>query len=127
MKCRLDGDESCRRCRQAGVPCVFVPRANAAASTARTSPSSHSTSQSTSAGVLQRLIHIETLLGITGSATGAEAEGGDSEDETREGDGQHEDPQYPLRSAVEDLRKVAPGCVNAIIWRRSTVQDLWSR
>lgn len=119
MKCRLEGNKICKRCRQSGVQCVFVPRANAA----RTP----STSSSTSATVLQRLAHIETLLGINESTVDADTERVDSEDEIRENDGQNVVPQDARYRAVEDLRRLVPGCANAVIWRHDLVRELWSR
>lgn len=127
MKCRLDNGNTCRRCHRAGVPCIFVPRANAAGLPGTVSVVDRS--QLTMGNdVLQRLKAIEDHLGFGsfagGSSDTATVSGGlDGSEE----DGDDVDPvSTALWEAVRSLRRCCPPTVNPVIWHRKTIKYLWS-
>ncbi|EED21458.1 conserved hypothetical protein [Talaromyces stipitatus ATCC 10500] len=126
MKCIAeDNSDGCRRCRRSGLPCIFVPRANAATLpefNTRASESGFKTD------VLRRLKIIEDTLGLSEAhnAPSEHIDCGDCE-------GSDDDEGYPdefnslhaLWDAVVILQSSAPGFVPRSIWRRHTVRDLW--
>lgn len=125
MKCKLDDDTTCRRCRRTGLPCIFVPRANAA--TNPPLPPLISRPQETSNSILQRLGYIENLLGIRTPHVSADVEN----PRISGGSGISNSPsgglEDSLQIAVAKLREVAPKDVSDIIWHDETIHELWSR
>ncbi|KIW14252.1 hypothetical protein PV08_07034 [Exophiala spinifera] len=119
MKCRPGDDSACRRCLRAGVPCIFVPRANAAGIGI---PSIQPTTTETTLGfsILHRLQKIEDLLGISESATPD-----DASDAVSNGDPDVL-PQNTFWNAVAVLRNLAPARVTPAVWERGTIMSLWS-
>ncbi|RHZ53575.1 Zn(II)2Cys6 transcription factor domain-containing protein [Aspergillus thermomutatus] len=117
MKCVVEDNDVCRRCRRAGLPCIFVPRANAA-----TLPNSvllGPQEDDFKGDVLRRLQIIEERLGLSdafGGSHGAPADEDLSPDFSSLG---------ALWDAVVVLRRTAPSSVPASIWRKSTVKELW--
>lgn len=134
----------CRRCLRSGVPCIFVPRANAA-----TLPSGllamaagrSSMDQPFKDDVLKRLQALEEYLGFS-SATGREQSGGGDDEEmddnedgeaTRSTNSDDED-EIPvayvslgaLWEATGVLCESAPPSVPRQIWKKATVGELWS-
>ncbi|KAL3446973.1 hypothetical protein BJX65DRAFT_107310 [Aspergillus insuetus] len=124
MKCVIENNETCRRCRRSGLPCVFVPRANAA-----TLPESVMALQDSDfkRDVLNRLRAIEEKIGLSPAANPAsecpeepeiENDGGDTSSES--------DGLGTLWEAVAVLQRSAPSGVPPVIWRKATVKELWS-
>lgn len=126
MRCFLDNDTICRRCRRAGVPCVFVPRANAAG-VSSLQPSKDGLAGHRDASILRRLHTIETLLGISEPESLADAEVGDGVDEIRANVDRGTAAQDPFWRAVAVLRSAAPNRVNPSIWEEGLIRDLWSQ
>lgn len=125
MKCLTeDSSAECRRCRRSGLPCIFVPRANAA-----TLPELKNGSREGGfkTDVLRRLQVIEDALGLSEasnrrleSVDAGDNEGFDEEEETLDdfnGLGALWDAAVILQSA--------PCSVPRTIWRRRIVRDLW--
>lgn len=130
MKCVIeDNSDSCCRCQRSGIPCVFVPRANAAS--LPDSIWTHVGASSNFKGdVLHRLQVIEGYLGLPRSVSAAapnEAAAGKEEDCDEQtltltelaGLG-------PLWDAATVLKKSAPASLPPSIWSRTTVEHLWS-
>ncbi|OJJ02065.1 hypothetical protein ASPVEDRAFT_62226 [Aspergillus versicolor CBS 583.65] len=120
MKCVVEGNNICRRCRRSGVPCIFLPRANAA-----TLPESVMALQDDEfkADVLHRLEVIEERIGLSGAKS--ELQGADS----AEADGTRElSPESEglgsLWEAVAVLQRSVPQSVPSI-WRGDIVKELW--
>ncbi|KAL2851185.1 hypothetical protein BJY01DRAFT_232998 [Aspergillus pseudoustus] len=124
MKCVSEGNESCRRCRRSGLPCVFVPRLNAA-----TLPESVLALQDKDfkADVLNRLRAIEEKMGLFPAS---DRTFGSTQDSEEAHDQQHPSPEpdglETLWEAVGVLQRSAPNVVATLIWRKSTVKELWS-
>ncbi|KAF6835736.1 C6 finger domain-containing protein [Colletotrichum musicola] len=132
MKCRLDGGPTCRRCLRAGVPCVFVPRANSASHRESISLASilQANDQSTSfnKSVILRLKRLEEHLGLPAL--------GDIEEATCTSPASPElpihEPESPgdeslsaLWSAVAVLRRTCSSQVNPNIWEKPMIKRLW--
>ncbi|KAL4781132.1 hypothetical protein BJX76DRAFT_350410 [Aspergillus varians] len=123
MKCIIEGNDVCRRCRRAGLPCVFVPRANAA-----TLPESMMALQDDAfkADVLHRLKIIEERIGVSPGAGPSSQSTAQNEVEDDE-----QDPSLELGSlgslweAAAVLQRSAPTSVAPLIWRKGTVRELW--
>lgn len=65
MKCRIDSGNTCRRCERAGLPCIFVPRANASAFMVPASmPLAEMASYDVTRDILRRVKIIEDHLGL---------------------------------------------------------------
>lgn len=148
MKCvDSQNPQGCRRCVRSGVPCIFVPRANAATlpegllmMAAGGSP----LDQTFRAGVLHRLQTIEAYLGFpTGDDGKLPVEGGvedgieeDVEDEVEPGRmaGSGDDDVVPVEyaslgalwEATAVLQASAPASVPEMIWKKATVGSLWT-
>ncbi|KAL4728199.1 hypothetical protein ACLX1H_004940 [Fusarium chlamydosporum] len=116
MKCVIQGNsETCRRCRRAGLPCVFVPRANAAQLPLVSEPLDLEFKNN----VLSRLKLVEERLGLLGeNSMNLEMFAGAHERSPEPAEG-------PLWNAVLQLQKCSPGLPPAI-WQRDTVESLWS-
>ncbi|KXJ87213.1 hypothetical protein Micbo1qcDRAFT_124941 [Microdochium bolleyi] len=130
--------DTCRRCHRAGLPCVFVPRANAA--TLPDLPGLDSRSPEVpdehfKRDVLGRLRLIEDCLGLS-SATPTLGDGETSICETGHettvsdfaDDDMFSDPAMsPLWDALAVLRQTCPaGAVPAPTWRKAAIVQLWS-
>jgi hypothetical protein len=121
MKCVPAGNtDTCQRCHRSGLPCVFLPRANAA-----TLPNDVLTGLNDGnfkEDVLHRLKVIEDTLGIS---TAEEAE----LDWRAEDSDEEFSPDYRslsgLWGAVEVLEKSAPNSLPSSIWYKSTIKQLW--
>lgn len=116
MKCIVQGNsESCRRCRRAGLPCVFVPRANAAQLPLVSEPLDLEFKNH----VLSRLKIVEERLGLSGdnnmSLEMFAAAQEPSPEPTNE----------PLWNAILQLQRCSPS-LPTTIWQRDTVESLWS-
>ncbi|KAL2869644.1 uncharacterized protein BJX67DRAFT_370833 [Aspergillus lucknowensis] len=123
MKCVIENNETCRRCRRSGLPCIFVPRANAA-----TLPENVMALQDSDfkRDVLNRLRAIEEKIGLSPAADQTSEPISEPRGE-REGDISSEsDSLKTLWEAVAVLKRSAPSSVPPIIWRRGTVKELWS-
>ena len=124
MKCRIDNGRTCRRCYRAGVPCVFVPRANAAGLPG--SVAGDRSQGELSKDVLRRLKVIEDHLGLNlpgGPVDHRTVDSGDYVDsEETPGD---KAPNSTLWSAVKCLRACSPTSVDPIIWQQKTIKYLW--
>ena len=125
MKC-MPGknlNDTCRRCHRAGLPCVFVPRANAAALPELTIDS---LDRSFKRDVLRRLKDIEGFIGIasmsshTAVDTYASDEGADGTSSADDGN------LESLWKATKILQECSPKHVPTTIWRKSLVKSLWS-
>jgi hypothetical protein len=130
MKCRIDkGNTTCRRCQRSGVPCVFVPRANAALSIdclQVTDGRQLEFNRST----LRRLEAIEGCLGLSTPEDSGSTNATDDTDDFGEIAGQQggsKDPTLrPLWQAIACLRKMRLGSsVDVAIWRKSILKHLW--
>ncbi|KAF2450418.1 hypothetical protein P171DRAFT_377462 [Karstenula rhodostoma CBS 690.94] len=124
MRCILGNGQACRRCHRAGLPCIFVPRANAA-SIAGLLPSDK-TDTNFKNDVLHRLQVIEGLLGI-------EAQDLVPEDAPRASEALSDDtpPEFSGFDALwEALNILQESCVNmsvpSTVWDRNTVGHLWA-
>ncbi|KAL3469950.1 hypothetical protein BJX99DRAFT_267819 [Aspergillus californicus] len=124
MKCILEDNEVCRRCRRSGVPCIFVPRSNAAAL-----PDSVVAQQNDEfkSHVLRRLKLIEDRIGLLDEAPSMDTAIAEESDSIA---GQYLPPLESsslgsLWEQVAVLQRSAPSTVPSSIWRRSIVQELW--
>lgn len=126
MKCVVEeNDEKCRRCVGSGLPCVFVPRVNAANLPEHIL--SYVGSDSTfREDVLHRLRVIEEFLGLPnpgGAVEPSDTAGvGDSDEQTLP----EASELSALFNAVSVLEKSSPSSVRSSIWERSTIEQLWS-
>lgn len=126
MKCIAGTGNTCRRCQRSGVPCIFVPRANAAglpSSWPGMNPANVDFNQS----VLRRLKVIEDYLGLDGTDEHTE----ENTVTAVEGVSPANSPNDAaalgrLWGAVACLEKICAGSVNPAIWKQSTVKHLWS-
>jgi hypothetical protein len=116
MKCIVQGNsESCRRCRRAGLPCVFVPRANAAQLPLVSEPLDLEFKNN----ILSRLKIVEDRLGLVGdNSMSFEMFAGAQEQSP-------EPTNEPLWNAILQLQRCSPSLPSSI-WRRDTVESLWS-
>lgn len=124
MRCIPGNTQACRRCQRAGLPCIFVPRANAA------SIAGILTSDKVDANfkndVLQRLQVIEGLLAINPQDSLPEDAPGSCE---MMSDGMS--PVFNGFDALWDaLNVLQESCVNmpipSTVWHRNTVGNLWA-
>ncbi|KAG5661746.1 hypothetical protein KAF25_003985 [Fusarium avenaceum] len=120
MKCVIQGsNETCRRCRRAGLPCVFVPRANAAQLPLLSEPLDLEFKQN----VLSRLKTLEERLNRVGvddlelRVPGMFSSIAEQSPEPT--------PEGPLWDAITLLQKCSQ-VVPPQIWQRDTVESLWS-
>lgn len=123
MKCIIEDNNVCRRCRRSGLPCIFIPRANAA-----TLPESVMALQEDDfkKDVLRRLKIIEDTLGLSAASApfveSAAPHGGSD-------NGEDLSPEFSSLGALWDavvvLQRSAPSSVPTSIWRKSMVKVLW--
>ncbi|KAF3392317.1 hypothetical protein DPV78_010528 [Talaromyces pinophilus] len=125
MKCLIeDNNDECRRCRRSGLPCIFVPRANAA-----TLPEfkNHSRDGGFKTDVLRRLQIIEDALGLS-EASNERLEFVDAGDNEGFDDEEEASDEFNSLGALWDavvILQSAPCSVPRAVWRRRTVRDLW--
>lgn len=123
MKCRIDDGKTCRRCRRAGLRCVFVPRANACAVMLPGSLSAADFAPSDIASdLLQRVKIIEEHLGLSRYVPFQEeavevGPGGEILEE--------DDDMSALWDAASRLEKAVPRHHDARLWNRVTLKHLW--
>ncbi|PWY81640.1 hypothetical protein BO94DRAFT_558070 [Aspergillus sclerotioniger CBS 115572] len=118
MKCVIESNDTCRRCRRSGLPCIFVPRANAA-----TLPDGIMATRDGDFkdDVLRRLRIIEDRLGLSGASRPAvESPPSHNEDISPDFSG-----LGALWDAVVILERTAPSWIPGSVWRKSTVKGLW--
>ncbi|KAF4418735.1 c6 finger [Fusarium acutatum] len=120
MKCVLQGSsEACRRCRRAGLPCVFVPRANAA----QLPSLSGTLDLDFKNNVLSRLKVVEERLSIVADGDmefGAVGMFSGVSEQSPE-----PTPDGPLWNAIVLLQRCSPA-VPPSIWQRDIIESLWS-
>ncbi|KAK8048218.1 hypothetical protein PG994_009948 [Apiospora phragmitis] len=131
MKCRIDNGNTCRRCHRSGVPCIFVPRANAAGlpiNLGILDPSQAEINKT----VMRRLKMIEDYLGLSAPEESC------LETDPPNGQMEEDEPETPedhalsaLWMAAAALEKVCPpsigGGAGSIIWQRNMIKQLWLR
>lgn len=124
MKCIIEGNDSCRRCRRSGLPCIFVPRANAA-----TLPDSVAafTDADFKTDVLRRLKVLEDTLGISIPELASSQSTNLDDGELCDGEELSADFSSlgALWEAAEVLQTSAPSSVPRSIWYKGTVKELW--
>lgn len=123
MKCRIDSGRTCRRCYRAGVPCIFVPRANAAGLPSST-PESRSQSE-LNKDILHRLQVIEDHLGFNLAPATAESHPTSNNDYASEEQAQDGLTPATFWPAIKCLRDSCPSSVGPAIWQPKTVKYLW--
>lgn len=127
MKCIIEQGSTCRRCRRGGLPCVFVPRANAAGVWRPSlNPRTVSESLAGDLGVylLQRVKAIEDHLGLSSTSDGQEVTNGSLD--VDDGEPAEEDPRMePLWRAAAPLERATVGLTGSHLWRRSKVKHLF--
>lgn len=124
MKCITGSGKVCRRCHRAGLPCVFVPRANAATITGLLP--SNDTQSGFRDDVLRRLETIEGLLGIETQGILQEDVMHDTENAPNA-----TPPVFSGFAALwAALNVLQESCltvsVPSTVWDRRTVGNLWS-
>ncbi|KAK7949529.1 hypothetical protein PG988_016168 [Apiospora saccharicola] len=131
MKCRIDNGNTCRRCHRSGVPCIFVPRANAAGlpiNLGMLDPSQAEINKT----VMRRLKMIEDYLGFSAPDDSLCME----TDPSSGGRMEEDEPETPedhalnaLWMAAASLEKICPPSVGGggVIWQRSMIKQLWLR
>lgn len=125
MRCKIDSGSTCRRCQRLGLPCIFVPRANAPALLVPASlPLSAYQPPDVINDVLQRVKTIEDHLGLNSSPSqsnlGIEA----NIDEPMEP--WHDDePLDKLWEVSAIIERCAVGHRDAPLWKRSIIRHLW--
>lgn len=130
MRCEVDPDRSssCRRCRLSNTPCIFKPRANAAAVQEPSSPRPRSESSGALIAaqpkldpqtVLSRLEKIEALLGI--SSSGQPRVDDDVALQSPEADS----PFHGVWTAAAHLKEATRPPQPSTIWSRRVIQQLW--
>jgi hypothetical protein len=126
MKCRIDSGNTCRRCERAGLPCIFVPRANASAFMVPASlPLAEMASYDVTRDILRRVKAIEDHIGIhdteKASAAPPAAECAiEVLDKVRVKDG-----TWSLWKTLASLEDCAMSSHNRALWTKSTVENLF--
>jgi hypothetical protein len=127
MRCIVGTGKVCRRCHRSGLPCIFLPRANAASigNIVDLLPD-ETMDMSFKDGVLERLRVIEELLGINPQELIQEDASSDRRDVE-----QATSPEFSGFDALWDaLSALQESCatmsVPSIMWHRNTVGQLWS-
>ncbi|KAK1994779.1 hypothetical protein LX36DRAFT_660218 [Colletotrichum falcatum] len=131
MKCRIENGSTCRRCLRAGVPCVFVPRANSASHRESISLASllqaNEQSPLLNKSVFLRLKRIEEHLGLPAIGNVDEAESPPSPELTAPEPGTPGETSLgALWGAVSVLRRscCSPNAASKI-WDKATIKRLW--
>lgn len=131
MKCRIDSGNTCRRCERAGLPCIFVPRANASAFMVPASmPLAEMASYDVTRDILRRVKIIEDHLGLPDVGKVDEAEAKPVLTPTTQ-DAPIQ-PNTPARGqlqhlwdAVASLERCIIGPRDAVLWNKGIIQYLW--
>lgn len=142
MKCRIDKGDVCRRCHRAGVPCIFVPRANAAGLPGSIALVDRSQAE-LNREILRRLQALEEQAGFSPSVASAEtpvlarpflhrnahpkvvSHGPEDDEHDEDGDAPPESEELAtIYAGVESLRRCCRGPLDPAIWRRSTIRYL---
>ncbi|KAH7007230.1 hypothetical protein EDB80DRAFT_456041 [Ilyonectria destructans] len=132
MKCRIDSGPSCRRCLGSGVPCVFVPRANAASynlcdDTTSTVPlpisQPNAQLPAPDNAVLRRLKRIEDHIGLPDIDDEIIADA--SESITLDSQGPQDPSLGPLWPAIQVLKSSCSTNTTKEIWTEPLIKRLW--
>lgn len=123
MKCRIESNNTCRRCQRAGLPCIFVPRANASAPLVPASMPTGEVSAQLTRDMLRRLKVIEEHLGLPAAGYGESEPMSVGTVESLDED----DPLNHLWKAAASIERCSPTGQDSQLWRRSTVKELWQR
>ncbi|WDK12789.1 hypothetical protein CGRA01v4_04070 [Colletotrichum graminicola] len=130
MKCRIENGSACRRCLRAGVPCVFVPRANSASHRESISLASllqaNEQSPLLNKSVFLRLKRIEEHLGLPPLSNVDEPESPPSPEMTALEPGTPGETSLgALWGAVSVLRRSCSSNVSSNIWDKVMIKRLW--
>ncbi|KAJ6781653.1 hypothetical protein PWT90_01403 [Aphanocladium album] len=131
MKCRIDSGNTCRRCERAGLPCIFVPRANASAFMVPASmPLAEMASYDVTRDILRRVKIIEDHLGLPSSGKVDEVEAKPvitpvSHDAPSQADAPAGGQLQHLWDAVASLERCTTGARDAVLWNKNIIQYLW--
>lgn len=126
MKCRIDSGNSCRRCERAGLPCIFVPRANASAFMVPASlPLTEMASYDVTRDILRRVKAIEDHVGIhdagkVGAAPSAPEYANEVPEKTRA-----KDSTWNLWEILAPLEDCAMPSYSRALWTKGTVEELF--
>ncbi|KAL2823840.1 hypothetical protein BDW59DRAFT_92728 [Aspergillus cavernicola] len=125
MKCLMEDNDVCRRCRRSGLPCIFIPRVNAA-----TLPDGVIAPQDDEfkTDVLRRLKMIEDRLGFSDGWEEPSMECEVAEElDSDNGDSLCLDSSSlgSLWEPVAVLQRSAPSTVPSSVWRKGIVKELW--
>ncbi|PYI06554.1 hypothetical protein BO78DRAFT_368433 [Aspergillus sclerotiicarbonarius CBS 121057] len=122
MKCEVDGNPPCRRCRHTKATCVFRPRTNAAAAIHDVVGLQDTLNRVQDLdAILGRLDRIESALGIGRESPSVAAT---SPDPNQDG-GPENMSLRPLWKAVKHLRKITRPAQDEAIWSRPVIKHLW--
>ncbi|PMB63598.1 hypothetical protein BM221_010579 [Beauveria bassiana] len=132
MKCRIDSGSTCRRCERAGLPCIFVPRANASAVMVPASmPLAEMASYDVTRDILRRVKVIEDHLGLAGAERADELSAKPllatpmSQDAPVQPDSAGEGQLQRLWDAVASLERCTTGPRDAVLWNKNIIRYLW--
>ena len=121
MKCRIDTGTTCRRCQRAGLPCIFVPRANASAVLAPSSlPLTEVPSLDAVTDIMRRVQLIEDHLGLSSTESQSQEKGTFTIDSQT-----YDESLGHIWKPLGCLDRCAPAPRQEILWRRSTIKYLW--
>lgn len=124
MKCRIDSGNTCRRCQRSGLPCIFVPRANASAFMVPASlAQADLTPSEVTRDLMRRVKAIEDHLGWAGQQPKLQEsplEAAETVD-ILDCDG----TLGKLWESLGSLERTVPGPRDPSVWKRSTVKYLW--
>lgn len=127
MRCLVEQDETCRRCKRANLQCVFVPRANAAGLWKPTFGGSPETIETEPSGmvmnILRRVKAIEDYIGLSSCSSPQQ----DTETDAAQSlEVSEQDKLFePLWRAAACLERCRPGQPGEILWRRDLVKHLF--
>lgn len=130
MKCRMDSGNTCRRCERAGLPCIFVPRANASAFMVPASmPLAEMASYDVTRDILRRVKIIEDHLGL---ATAGKTEDVDAKSAATPSEEPPAEPDTPgdgqlqhIWDAVASLERCTTGHRDPVLWNKGIIKYLW--
>lgn len=126
MRCRIENEEICRRCKRSGLRCVFVPRANAAKGWDSREPDpsqAPSTGEKTISDILQRIKAIEEHIGIDFANEQSDEDFDHSDEHSKES---HEARIFePLWQTAARLQRIAPAQSRAGVWSRELIKHLF--
>ncbi|KAM3553420.1 hypothetical protein MY1884_006682 [Beauveria asiatica] len=133
MKCRIDSGSTCRRCERAGLPCIFVPRANASAVMMPASmPLAEMASYDVTRDILRRVKAIEDHLGLAAAERPDELISAKpllatptSQDAPLASDSSGEGQIQRLWDAVASLERCTTGPRDPVLWDKNIIRYLW--